>query len=127
MDNLYMATVNRFSSTNTIASSPTRQIDPNAVPPNMWGDRVFVVKVQFNLLGPDYPPHAMIYDRKRSFQVFVRSEEIPELFGAMPYAEVRGPRGGYGGIKMYRWARRTKDWELSMCLDRQPPQVETLW
>ncbi|KAI0704230.1 hypothetical protein C8T65DRAFT_654302 [Cerioporus squamosus] len=124
MDNMYVATLNRFNS-DFDAASLARKVDPNAVPPNVWGDRVFVVKLQVGSTPGRYP-YMMVYDRKRSFEVFVRSEEDVPLFTAF-VEEMRGERGGHGGIKMYRWARRTGDWELSVCLDRVPPQTDTNW
>ena len=35
MENMYMATVNRFTSTNADAASLSQKIDPNAVPPHL--------------------------------------------------------------------------------------------
>ncbi|RDX40254.1 hypothetical protein OH76DRAFT_1413095 [Lentinus brumalis] len=124
MDNIYMTTVNRFHN-DFDAASRARKIDPNVVPPNVWGDRVFIVKLQVGVVPGQYP-YMMIYDRKRSFEVFLRSEEDVELFATF-VGEMRGERGGHGGIKMYRWARRTGDWELSVCLDRVPPPTDTNW
>ena len=54
-----------------------------------------------------------------------------EVYGASDHCpvvlEMAGPRGGYQGLKMYRWARRTSEWELNICLDRVPPQTDTNW
>lgn len=63
--------------------------------------------------------HVMIYDRQCSFKVFFGESENPSAYAEIQ-AEMRGPRGGYEGMKMYRWAKRTGDWELSVCLDRVP-------
>ncbi|KAI0689810.1 hypothetical protein C8T65DRAFT_721316 [Cerioporus squamosus] len=65
-----------------------------------------------------------IYDRKRSFQGFMLRKDNP-AFDEF-YMEMLGPRGGFEGMKMYRWAKRTGDWELTVCLDRQP-QLDTKW
>ncbi|KAI0767661.1 hypothetical protein C8Q74DRAFT_1204367 [Fomes fomentarius] len=86
-------------------------------PPNVWGDKLFLIKIQIGL-GEELPAHMMAYDMKRSFQVFLAHEDDPALFMDM-HAEMVGPRGGYSGIKMYRWAKRTGDWELNICLDRE--------
>ena len=68
----------------------------------------------------------MLYDRQRSFQeVFFYREDAPVVYD-LCIAEIRGPRGGYEGCKMYRWARRTGDHQLSLCLDREP-NVEIKW
>lgn len=126
MDDMYVTTVNRFSNDSDFnAAKRARKIDPTAVPENVWGDRVFIVKLQVGMV-PGHYPYMMVYDRKRSFEVFVRSEGNVQLFSSF-VEEMRGERGGHGGIKMYRWARRSGDWELSVCLDRVPPQTDTNW
>ena len=66
-----------------------------------------------------------IYDRKRSFDFYFLRKDIPAVFADF-YAEMCGPHGGYGGLKMYRWAKRTGDWELKVCLDRAPT-TDTRW
>ncbi|KAI0329865.1 hypothetical protein GY45DRAFT_1324470 [Cubamyces sp. BRFM 1775] len=118
----FMSNLNKFSS--DLNSSGTREVkDSGAPPPNVWGDRVFMIKLQIGM-GSQDPRHMMIYDRKRSFQGFMLRENNPCF--ADFYAEMLGPRGGFDGLKMYRWAKRTGDWELSVCLDRQP-QTDTKW
>lgn len=88
-------------------------------PPNECGDRPFLVKLQLEV--PGAPPQSMmVYDRKRSLGlVYVHRRDDDALFTRL-VEEMRGPRGGYGGLKMYRWARRSGEWELSVCVDRQP-------
>ena len=88
-------------------------------PPNGCGDRPFLVKLQLEV--PGAPPQSMmVYDRKRSLGlVYVHRRDDDALFTRL-VEEMRGPRGGYGGLKMYRWARRSGEWELSVCVDRQP-------
>ncbi|KAI0704233.1 hypothetical protein C8T65DRAFT_830856 [Cerioporus squamosus] len=118
----YMSNMNKFSSVRS--HDPTRKItDSESAPPNVWGDRVFMIKLQVGL-GSETPGHMMIYDRKRSFQGFMLREDNP-AFDEF-YMEMLGPRGGFQGMKMYRWAKRTGDWELTVCLDRQP-QLDTKW
>ncbi len=67
-----------------------------------------------------------VYDRQRSFsQVYVVRADGPAAFADL-VAEMAGPRGGFGGLKMYRWAKRTGDWELSICVDRKP-ETDIKW
>ncbi len=92
-------------------------------PPNMHGDKLFLVKIQ---AGMGTETTMLIYDRNRTFkEVFFFLEDDPETHAAV-LAEIRGPRGGYGGLKMYRWAKRTGDRQLSICLDR-PPTMPIAW
>ncbi|TFK80178.1 hypothetical protein K466DRAFT_592002 [Polyporus arcularius HHB13444] len=120
----YMSNINKFSSDFSGRSTATRKFEAaDPPPPNVWGDRVFMIKLQVALSYGE-PGHMMLYDRKRSFQGFMLRKDNPAF--AELYAEMLGPRGGFGGMKMYRWAKRTGDWELSVCLDRQP-QTDTKW
>lgn len=94
-------------------------------PPNTAGERLFLVKFQVGMGGGAEPGQMMLYDRKRTFQFFFHRQDDRALFGEF-YKEMCGPRGGHGGLKMYRWAKRTGDWELSVCLDRAPT-TDTKW
>lgn len=99
----------------------------NASPPqNVHGDRAFLIKLQHTHgLGEG---SFLVYDRKRSFTVYFMESKAPDVFRKFK-AEIEGPRGGnYGGgmYKMYRWAKRVGDWELSVCLDKVP-QEEIKW
>lgn len=118
---------NRFSGP-TLGSNPDegyRNVpDSSEPPPNVWGDKLFLVKFQVGL-GEMPPSNMMLYDRKRSFQVFMLPQDNTELFSAF-FREMTGPRGGHGGLKMYRWARRTGNWQFSVCLDREP-LTDTKW
>ncbi|RPD60626.1 hypothetical protein L226DRAFT_506562 [Lentinus tigrinus ALCF2SS1-7] len=89
----------------------------NGPPPNIHGEKTFLVKLQA-------PEGAfLIYDRRKSFHsVFFWREDDPTIYDQC-IAEIRGPRIVYGGRKMYRWARRTGDFQLSVCLDREPNTV----
>ena len=59
-------------------------------------------------------------------QAFVHQDDDAAAFAEL-VKEMEGPRGGHGGLKMYRRARRVGDWELSVCLDRTPGAAETRW
>ena len=65
------------------------------------------------------PGRMVMYDRKRSFQAFCHMEDDAWAFAEF-VNETEGPRGSYGGAKMYRWAKRMGEWEWSVCLDRAP-------
>lgn len=97
---------------------PVDQDVVNIPPPNVHGERTFLIKIQ-TPMNPRYPAF-LIYDRQKSFQsVFFCQQDNPELYREF-LVETRGPRGRYDGNKMYRWARRTGEFELSVCLDRAP-------
>ncbi|KAF9803882.1 hypothetical protein IEO21_09542 [Rhodonia placenta] len=85
----------------------------------MHGDKVFLVKLQLGVSSG--MPKMMIYDRQQSFNdsVFFVKDVNPQLFEEVQ-AEISGPRSGYRRLKMYRFAKRIGDWELSICLDRKP-------
>ncbi len=126
MEHLYAVSFNRYGTTGGRLKRPdaSPQVFAKTAPPNVWGDKLFLVKIQSSL-GEELPVHMMVYDMKRSFQVFLAREDDPALFMDM-HAEMVGPRGGYGGIKMYRWAKRVGDWQLNICLDREP-RTEIKW
>ncbi|KZT64969.1 hypothetical protein DAEQUDRAFT_565796 [Daedalea quercina L-15889] len=119
-EGMYAAALNKYASELRDAIRPQ---DPAAAPPNVHGARLFLVKLQVSLGGT--PTSIMVYDRQRSVQGYFMRRDSPEVFGEM-LQEMQGPRGGYGGVKMFRWAKRVSDWELSVCLDREP-QTEIKW
>ena len=100
-----------------------RENDPP--PPNIHADKAFLVKMQAPQIVWAYPAF-LVYDRQHSFgEVFFAMEDSPEAYAAF-VREVQGPRGGYQGGKMYRWARRTGEKELTVCLDKEPT-TEIKW
>ena len=115
---------NRFSGPSAEDSKWLDFNGPSSSPPNVWGDKLFILKIQVGM-GSQTPSNMMLYDRKQSFRVFMVPEDDTERFSAF-LREMTRPRGGHGGLKMYRWARRTGDWEFSVCLDRAP-LVDTKW
>ncbi|PIL28918.1 hypothetical protein GSI_08965 [Ganoderma sinense ZZ0214-1] len=83
---------------------------------DVYGGRPFLAKMQIS--PPTVTPgRIMVYDRRQTFLGFLREDVDLRAFAECA-AEIQGPRGGLMGLKMYRWARRTGDWELSVCLDR---------
>ncbi|KAI1792756.1 hypothetical protein LXA43DRAFT_1093398 [Ganoderma leucocontextum] len=94
-------------------------------PPNIHGDRGFLVKFQAPLVVWAHPAFLM-YDRQHSFdEVFFYAEDSPEAYAAF-MREVQGPRSRPEGGNMYRWARRTGERELTVCFDREPA-TEVEW
>ena len=120
---MYVSSINRNTQIGLPHSeheSRQHRADGTTAPVNVWGDKLFLVKFQAGMGPAGYrPQHIMLYDRKRSFQLFFHRAGDPALFEDF-HGEMCGPRGGHGGLKMYRYAKRTGDWELSVCLDRAP-------
>lgn len=121
MEGMYAARINRFSSGRDLRAAP-RRLDPNEIPANMHGERLFLVKIT---LRQDTQDSFSIYDRQNSIDIHFLKSEDHALFDEMRF-EAQGPRGNYGGLKMYRWARRISDWELSLCVDKEP-QTNIKW
>ncbi|OSX56733.1 hypothetical protein POSPLADRAFT_1158641 [Postia placenta MAD-698-R-SB12] len=114
---LWKSTFNRFDGpTNLDSVGINGPASYSSVPANIHGEKVFLVKLQIGLSLDAMD--VMIYDRQRSFgEVYFAKNEDAQLFADMK-AEMRGPRGGFKGVKMYRYAKRVSDWKLNLCLDR---------
>ncbi|KAI0370797.1 hypothetical protein BV20DRAFT_994690 [Pilatotrama ljubarskyi] len=127
-EGMYSALINRYTNMTRTEDILSNMVDPNAPPvppPNVHSDKPFLVKLQVGLTGPSRDS-IMVYDRQRSFgQVWLARGDDPAAFADL-VAEMAGPRGGYGGVKMYRWAKRTGEWELSVCVDRTP-ETDIKW
>lgn len=87
--------------------------------PNIHGNRAFIAKIQASLPWSPGEPSIQIYDRRRSFTVFVRNSVDATAFAAI-FEVCR--RDGYMGSKIYRWIKRTGDMTFSICLDRVPTE-----
>lgn len=127
-DGMAVSTLNKYSNINLGFSDKTSaasELDSSQAPPNEYGDRLFLIKMQGGMPGMEGPP-GHFYDRKRSFQSFMLRKDDPAQF-AKVLREMTGPRAKYDGCKMYRWAKRTGDWELSVCLDREPKLDACKW
>ncbi|KAF9022635.1 hypothetical protein BDZ89DRAFT_1070577, partial [Hymenopellis radicata] len=100
------------------------------VPVNVHGDQAFLIKLQRRLSEqemtlPFVSPESrkadgyqsiLVYDRQRSFRAHVwdfTNEGVYEKVLGHIWAEENQK-------KMYRWAKRVGDHELSVCLDRSP-------
>ncbi|KAL1758281.1 hypothetical protein FB107DRAFT_207452 [Schizophyllum commune] len=111
---LFVTSINFSSSTPTPICGPGI---PVVTPPNVHGDNAFLVKIQRpgSVVARDDDTAAMmVYDRNRSFQGYITPRENPG-----GYAQVLSLLAG-GRAKIYRWAKRTDDWVLNVCLDRAP-------
>lgn len=120
-----MFNLNRNDIISKDPSNKIVDISPTDAPPNVHGDRLFLIKLQIEYSGLAPSSNMMIYDRQRSFSVFFGVDGHEAVFRQVR-EEMQGPRGGFRGLKMYRWAKRIGDWQLSVCLDR-PPQQEIKW
>lgn len=122
-EGMYTAKWNKFNSPADVMATVAQEVDPSAVLPNPHGNRLFLVKLQAPLTGRF--ASIMVYDRQRSIQGYFMLADNPQVYPEM-LREMRGPRGGHGGVKMYRWAKRSSDWELSICMDKEP-QADMKW
>ncbi|KAI0752544.1 hypothetical protein C8Q80DRAFT_1302173 [Daedaleopsis nitida] len=119
-DGMVFSNLNKSSNINlgfSDKTSASSTIDSSRVPPNEQG----------GLPGGRPPGHFMIYDRKRTFQSFLLREDDTDGFHDVLGEMVASPRRRCDGCKMYRWAKRTGDWELSICLDREPKLEACKW
>lgn len=93
-------------------------------PPNVHGSNMFLVKMQ---MGGFHTPFGLtrqflnFYDEERTF--FVTSLPIhcgEDLWQRLDSTLER--LGSLEGVKLFVWAKRTGDWELSVTLDPLPDQ-----
>ncbi|KAJ3530229.1 hypothetical protein NMY22_g8661 [Coprinellus aureogranulatus] len=118
---MFMARMNVHE--NIRFSEPSRAGGENGnepdVPPNIHGNKAFLIKFQVPGMGGGRPDHVMMYDRKRSFTIFWKRSSDPEAFAV-------GERAMDGYPKMYRWAMRTGPRTMKICFDR-PPRDTPPW
>jgi len=114
----YRAIINRFDSMHDVQAQ-VEQTDPNAPPPNVHGDKVFLVKFQISLSQFGSNASMLLYDRQKSFQVYWKKAEDPRIFA-------EGEKAMGDKLKIYRWARRVGDYQLSVCFDRTP-ETDPVW
>ena len=106
MEGMCTVNWNKFSSPSDVKANASEEMDPDAVPPNPHGNRLFLVKLQAPLTG--LFTSIMVYDRQRSLQGYIMLDDNPDVYPEM-LREMRGPRGGHDGVKMYRWAKRISE------------------
>lgn len=99
--------------------------DAAAGPPsNPYGSKPFLIKVQLPLGAG--APSILIYDQSREIQFpLLPSDCQPEVWSKLE--STCRTQGVRGGIKIYVWARRKSDLELSVAIDRLPKQEKIPW
>lgn len=126
---MYVQSVNAFSAVKGFGNDKLKKddaklrSDADGPPPNIHGDTPFVIKIQVPAPAMGRAP-IMIYDRRRSVEFFLRLEVDRKGYEAL---ETTARKTGYLGQKIYRYAKRTGDAKLSICLDREPPAETIKW
>ena len=123
-ENTTLKLINRHTSTSlpgAHGSGPmTKQfvLRNRLVHPDAYGGGMFLAKMQLQTAAQRGKGHIMMYDRRMTFVAFLREDKDREAYKEF-LEEIQGPRG-YMGARMHRWVKRTGDWEVSVCLDREP-------
>lgn len=96
------------------------------VPPNVHGTNIFLVKMQ---MGGFRTPFGLTrqfidyYDEERILNVSTCPRDYGEDLRVWEKFDSTLERlGSLDGVKLFVWARRTGDWELSVTLDPLPDQ-----
>lgn len=88
-----------------------------------------MLKIQIHFTGNSF----LVYDQDRALKMAYASFEDPgsTLLDAGTVSKLREAcktQGAvYGGQKVYVWAKRTGDWEVSITLDKFPKQTSIAW
>ncbi|VDB84549.1 unnamed protein product [Peniophora sp. CBMAI 1063] len=90
-------------------------------PKNVHGDKVFLIHVDGGLNGS----RVKVHDRTRSIQSSLLEQDDGANFREL-LPRPTNDLYVVDSSRTYRWARRTGDWELSICLDRKPTE-NTMW
>lgn len=112
---LFTTSLNFQSSVKSQTGGETAKGD---APANVHEDKAFLVKLQRPLSDQQkfrFP--IMVYDRNRSFQGHIAPEDNVSTWDAI-VAQMPPSK-----LKIYRWAKRVSDWQLSLCLDREPSET----
>ncbi|KAF9004441.1 hypothetical protein BDZ89DRAFT_1169257, partial [Hymenopellis radicata] len=105
-------------------------VDADGPPPNIYGEKPFVIKLQRQLkadevdrelpgnvtIDEDGPKCMLVYDDRLTIRGHVLESENAEVYKKM-FDEMLA---GENMQKMYRWAIRVGDYQLKVCLDRDP-------
>lgn len=103
---------------NYLTMDPVHVQNDGKSPENIHGNNAFLIKIQKRVTsGP--ADSMMIYDRQRSFNVHLLSSQDQDVFR---HLEDEMTRTGYMGLKIYRWAKRVGEMQLSICVDKPPTQ-----
>ncbi|KAJ3904158.1 hypothetical protein F5879DRAFT_881122 [Lentinula edodes] len=109
-EKLYFTLFNKSSGLSADANRKVYDTDnPPPIPSNIHGDNSFLVKLQKGM-------SVIIYDRTRSLQAYLCSDVDPKGYEKAMAQMNTGPRG----IKVYRWAKRIGDSQLSVCINKAP-------
>lgn len=99
-------------------------LKPSDTPPrNIHNEKAFLIKMQaqiFSNVDEGSPGSIFIYDRKRSFEVYLMYKDDPETYSIALHAI---KTTGVHGQKMYRWAKRVGEFQLSVCFDKIPSTI----
>ncbi|KAG7091274.1 hypothetical protein E1B28_010323 [Marasmius oreades] len=119
----YLNNQNPFHPSAYKSKTEVQSADPTSLPPNIHGDRPFLVKIQcpFNPVLRSLGGSMLIYDRQRSFHAHFSAADDQAT-----YDEAMKQPGMATQLKIYRWAKRVGDCQLSICFDR-PPSKDPLW
>ncbi|KZV68071.1 hypothetical protein PENSPDRAFT_687545 [Peniophora sp. CONT] len=108
--------------------SSKREANPDrssAPPENIHDDKTFMVKIlrPFALIGGEEGDEdeisLLVYDRGRTFKAYVSENRNPEFCTeALRYMPMDSDI-----LKIYRYAKRSGDWSLSVCMDREPDVI----
>ncbi|KAG6891133.1 hypothetical protein C0992_010428 [Termitomyces sp. T32_za158] len=117
---MYRAVINRFDSMQDIRAQMIESPeDQNTPPQNIHGEKAFLIKLQISLSQSGMDSSMLIYDRQKSFQVnWLKSQD------AKVYQE--GEKAMGHKLKIYRWARRVGDYQLTVCFDKAP-ETDPVW
>ncbi|RDB27781.1 hypothetical protein Hypma_003242 [Hypsizygus marmoreus] len=115
---VYRVIINRYDSLHD-AKQRIEKEDLNVPPPNIHGDKAFLLKFQISLNQFGDDTAMLLYDRQKSFQVYWRKREDREVFA-------EGEKAITGKVRIYRWARRVGDFQFSVCFDRAP-EKDPVW
>ena len=111
--------INKFSPTDDLCNVlPTE--DEHAIPINAYGTQPFIIKIQVALVTAS---SIMIYDRRRTLHVYIMPNMDQAAFKLMCDEVSKSPMMG----KIYRWAKRSGDLTLSICLDKVPVEQNFEW
>lgn len=104
---------NRETYDDAVKRRGTPRAATDGPPPDIHNGKLFLVKFQISLFDFKEKAHMVIYDRQRSFNGLWRRCRERELFD-----EAELSMGNE--LRMYRWAKRVGDYQLSVCFDRTP-------
>lgn len=97
---------------------------PREPPPNIHADKPFLVSIMFGGPSPTSPLGIAAFDWQYSLLVHVEPEGQVEAYEHIAI-EILTKKESY--VHLWRWAKRVSDWELSICVDREPSDDDVPW